>query len=316
MVREMLRGLDALTSSVRCERCKQLITAQDARYSCEACGMSYCTDCSSIFLSRPLDLDAVARPLSSAGLPATRSPLNVMQGDILYCGPDAWGIHHLILVISGMERDQEAVDFLPALRQDSEVWACQTIECTRDRVGREVAWFSTRTFYARHPATGAASMVGSLEPGTLNIEHFDSPVPVKLLMHPLRKGYGGPPLDPEVFDQAVQLSAVVSQKWGLSTALKGLFSLQECLDPDDYPSPGSRRALLEELSARWSSSPICSSVVIMVWQYYFKIACGSSDAAAKHILRWMPLLPDKTMPSVLLKVLTKLGWVLRGNLDA
>merc|ERR1719198_2227543 len=121
-------------------------------------------------------------------------------------------------------------------------------------------------------------------------------------MHPLRKGHGGPEFDTKVFAQAVQLSAVVSQRWGLGTALKGLFTRQESLELDDYPTPGSRRKLLEELTARWSSSPICSSVVIMVWQYYFKTACGSPDSAAQCILRYMPLFSDQTMPSVLLKV--------------
>lgn len=317
VVREMLKGLDALTFNARCDRCKHTITTEDARYSCEACNMSYCTSCSSMLLSTPLDIGSVARPLAAKVLPS-RSPGNVLPGDILYCGPDAWGIHHLILVIGNMEPDPEAAEFLN-LQKDAEVWSCQTIECTRNRVGREIAWFSTRTFYSRCSKTGAAAMIGSLEPGTSTIEHFECPVPVKLLMHPLRSGHGGPPFEAEAFEQAVALSSVLGKRWGLSTALKGLFARhtgQECLDPENYPTPGSRRQLLEELATRWSSNPICSSVVIMVWQYYFKIASGSTDAAAKHILRWMPLLSDSTMPSVLLKVLTKLGWVLRGNLDA
>lgn len=317
VVREMFRGLEAFRSEIRCARCKQSITTQDARYSCEECNISYCTACSANILCKPL-LESVARPLQ--GRQIRRSPSNVMAGDIICCGPDRWGIHHLILVISAMEPDQEALPFLYA-DKDSEVWSCETIECTQTRVGREVPWFRTRTFYVRDPSTGAAAMAGSLEPGTLNIESFETPVPVKLLMHPLRKGYGGPPFDAKAFSQAVQRSAVVSQRWGLATAIKGLFAREESLDPDNYPMPELRRKLMEELTARWSSKPICSSVVIMVWQNYFKIACrsagaGGDDLAAQHILRWMPLLSDKTMPSVLLKVLTKLGWVLRGNIDA
>jgi len=319
VVREMLRGLEALRSgfsSERCARCKNSITTQDARYCCEACDISYCTNCSSKFLSRPLGVESVARPLSVHSKPVKRSPAHVMPGDILCCGPDAWGIHHLILVTGPMERDPEALEFLD-VGNSGEVWSCETIECNRDRVGQGgVAWFSTRTFYRRDVKNSDSSMIGSLEPGTLNIERFESPVPVKLLRHPLRTCSGGPPFDVKAFNQAVHLSKVVSRKWGLGTALKGLFNLQESLNADDYPSPHSRAELLDELTARWSSSPICSSVVIMVWQHYFKIACDGPDAATQHILRWMPLLSDKTMPSVLLKVLTKRGWVMCGNLDA
>jgi len=319
VVREMLRGFEALRSSVLCARCKVAITMEDARYSCDACSISYCTACSTNFLSKPLGLESVARPLCAQVVPVRSSPLNVKVGDILCCGPDAWGIHHLMLVISAMEPDPEAFEFLH-LENSLEAWSCETIECTRNRVGPNgAAWFSTRTFFSRDRATSAAALVGCLETGTLNIELFETPVPVKLLMHPLRKGHGGPTFDVEAFQEAVKLSTDVSQRWGLATAIKGLFTRalgQDCLDPDDYSTAEEREELLEKLSTSWSSSPICSSVVIVVWQYYFKLACSSPDAAAQQILRWIPLLSDKTMPSVLLKVLTKLGWVLRGNLDA
>jgi len=219
-----------------------------------------------------------------------------------------------------MVLDQQAADIL-GYPPEVELWSCPTIESTRNRKGRDHAWFPTMTIYSRDLTTGDAAMVGVREPNTLHFEHFDKPIPVKLLMHPLRRGHGGPPFDAQAFEQAVQLSAVMSQHWGLSTALKAITSMQESLDPEDYPTPDVRRKLLEELTSRWTSRPICSTVVIMVWQYYFKIACGgagpaSEDLAVQQILRWMPVLADKTMPSVLLKVLTTRGWVLRGNLDA
>lgn len=325
VVREMLRGLEALRSFMRCSLCEQLITTEDARYSCGACNLCYCTTCSARMVAAPIDPTNVARPLpalarSQEARTAKGSPRNIMPGDILLCGPDPWGIHHLVLVRGPMALDREAAEIL-GHSSNVELWSCPTIESTRGRVGRDFTWFPAHSLYSRDPVTGHAALVGVREPNTLHFEQFETPVPVKLLMHPLRPGYGGPSFDEQAFEQAVQLSAITSQHWGLSTALRAITSLQESLDPDDYPTIDSRRRLLEELTTRWTSRPICSTVVIMVWQYYFKIASGgggpaSEDTTAQRILRWIPLLADKTMPSVLLKVLTTRGWVLRGNLDA
>jgi hypothetical protein len=213
-----------------------------------------------------------------------------------------------------MELDPEAAPFLSVAGKE-EVWSCSTIECTRHLVGKEMAWYATRTFYSRNPRTGAASLIGYLLPGSCDIDAFEA-VPVKLLMHPMRKGHGGPAFDLKAFQQAVRASAIVSKHWGLGTALRSLFAVEDCLQVDDYPTPQSRRQLFDELVARWSSKAICTSVVIMVWQNYFKISCSSADFATQQILRWMPLLADKTMPSVMVNVLTKCGWILCGNLDA
>jgi len=75
---------------------------------------------------------------------------------------------------------------------------------------------------------------------------------------------------------------------------------------------------MEDLRARRSRKPICSSVAIQVWQQYFELVCGSGpqgvDLAARQILRWMPLYSDATTPSALLKALSKRGWILIDSL--
>lgn len=78
-------------------------------------------------------------------------------------------------------------------------------------------------------------------------------------------------------------------------------------------------ALLKELKGRWNQKPICTSVAIQVWQRYFKFDAGegpaAADKAAQNILRFMPVLSDRTLPSALIKMLSTCGWQLRGNID-
>lgn len=326
VVREMLRGFEELRNGARCMRCQRPITTNDARYACAICGFDLCTGCA----ADPMRLAHQAAGASvNAGIAsppgggAGSGPLGVGPGDVIACGPDAWGIHHVVLVCSDLRPDPRAGQLLEVpLGKDT--FACQIIECTRGQVGTHSAWHPATTFYARDRRTGVATIVGQMEPGTHVIDHVPEPVPVKVLLHPLRAGRGGPAFDAKAFDQAVLNSAVVSQRWGLSTALKAMVGSQESLRPEDYSNAQQRRRLLSELKARWSSLPICSSVIIMVWQYYFLIAAQiaaedpgyADDIAVRRILRWMPLFADETVPSTLLKVLTKHGWLLRGNLDA
>merc|ERR1719188_1180161 len=170
-------------------------------------------------------------------------------------------------------------------------------------------------------ATGSVERIGSMEHGRYHrMQRCQEPLPVKILLHPLRRGHGGPPFVPWAFEQAVQRGAATSQAWGLGTALWAITSGQECLDPADYPDPASRAALLRDLHKCWASQPICTSVPILVWQTYFEIACSGAgvqglNLAVQHILEWVPLLSDQTTPSGLLQALTKRGWILRGNLD-
>jgi len=165
-------------------------------------------------------------------------------------------------------------------------------------------------------------MVADIPDGEETLE-LCSPVKVKLLLHPCRPGHAGPALDVATFRKAVEICAEASQGWSLRTGARGFFSRRNTscgLDPDDYPDPNSRRELLQEIHKRWESRPICTSVIIMVWQRYFEMIAGrgpqAEDAAVQNILRWMPLFSDKTLPSALIKELSKCGWVIRGNLDA
>jgi len=200
-----------------------------------------------------------------------------------------------------------------------DVFCCETIESTRAVQGKQIVWYAALTFFARNRKTGEAFMVADIARGSSTLELEAEPVKVKLLMHPMRPGHGGPTFNPQAFQEALQMAAETSKHWSLRTAVKGFLNRRDAegMDPDDYSDSQARATLLEDLERRWDMRPICTSVAIMVWQRYFKIVGSkNSDEAAKLILRWMPLFSDKTLPSALVKELSKCGWIVRGNLDA
>jgi len=254
-------------------------------------------------------------------------PMQVQPGDIFLCGPDRWGIHHVVMSIGQMRPAPEAgpmlVQDMPELR-NMDIFSCETIESTHSSLttGQEIVWYASKNFFARNRVTGEAVILGDIGRGSDTLEWFEQPIKVKLLMHPLRPGHGGPAFDPRAFQQALEISARASQHWSIRTAVNGIMNRRELqgLDPNDYPDAQSRSALMHDLQKRWEKRPICTSVAIMVWQRYFALSSGPGpqgiDTAVQQILRWMPLLSDKTLPSALIKELSKCGWVMRGNLDA
>lgn len=301
-----------------CDSCDNQIGVEDACYTCSSCKNSICMHCCSHLQDHAKYIVGFHLPPQVAQPPFKS---NISAGDVFYCGPDRWGIHHVILACGPLVPDLEVMHFMNG-RPGEEAYSCMTIESSQEMEGENMSLYFTRSMFFRNVATGEAVWTGSIEledDGPVITQSV--PVPVKTLLHPLRPGYGGPPFDPFAFERAVRKCARLCSNWGLRTALKAFASNEECLDPTDYPDFSSRLKLLVELRERWTSRPICSSVVIIAWQIYFEIVCSSAgphmeEFAINHILRWVPVFSDSTAPSVLLKTLTKCGWVLRGNIDA
>mmetsp|Transcript_25217 Transcript_25217/g.46272 ORF Transcript_25217/g.46272 Transcript_25217/m.46272 type:complete len:501 (-) Transcript_25217:64-1566(-) len=313
-----------------CTCCSKPITHRDARYICPKCKYCVCMDCSAKQLgrreTRPLPPTAGLRPEQEA------RPDKVSAGDILLVGPDSWGIHHVVLSRGRMRPDPEAGEWiksewaqdggkvLPNI-EELDFFSCDCIESTRSSRGKEQIWYPSRKFFARNKRAGQAFWVAEtyMDEGDL-LELAYEPVQVKLLLHPLRPGHGGPTFVPEAFVEAMKLSAKDSKHWSIKTALKGFRSKKKSLiEAESHSDRESRIELLQDLRRRWDERPICSSVAIIVWQRYFDLAAGhgpdAEDRAAQDIIRWMPLLPDKTLPAILIQELSKCGWVMRGNLD-
>jgi hypothetical protein len=328
VVREVWNKISWWHYQTDCDVCGNRITSKDGRYYCKDCKYSVCLECSSKVLANNPAMTAQRLPPTSALYAQVRNftagPERALPGDILLCGPDQWGVHHCIMIIGMMKRDPVATKVIKESAPELEgmdIFSCHTIECSARLRGQDSVWYPAMAYFARNRKTGEATMVADIPDGEEQIELI-SPVKVKLLLHPCRPGHSGPEFDATTFRKAVETCAEMSQKWSLRTAANGVLNRRkiQSLDIADYPDPRSRQELLEEIHKRWDNRPICTSVIIMVWQRYFEMIAGSgpqaADMAVQNILRWMPLLSDKTLPSALIKELSKCGWVIRGNLDA
>mmetsp|Transcript_43308 Transcript_43308/g.137731 ORF Transcript_43308/g.137731 Transcript_43308/m.137731 type:complete len:385 (-) Transcript_43308:114-1268(-) len=294
-----------------CDECGDEIDHEDCFYKCPMCEERYvkCVACAreTLGLRSSHQRDEVA-PL-----------VDIMPGDIFLCGPDKHGIHHVVLARGGLHpADEDMVNMLD-LEPGMEVYACQTIESTQASVGDETWWYPTETLLQRDPYTGAASLVGDLPPNSTCIEVAMEPVPVKVLLHPLRQRGGDPEFDEEAFEEVIQASAEQSQKYAKRTAVHS-FLLSNvklgAIDARDYPTPESREALLEKIHQSWEQRPICASVAVKCWQRYLEAVSDGPEETVERILDLMPHWCHRSTPSLMVSTLTNHGWVLLNSFDA
>mmetsp|Transcript_56060 Transcript_56060/g.103743 ORF Transcript_56060/g.103743 Transcript_56060/m.103743 type:complete len:560 (-) Transcript_56060:79-1758(-) len=319
-----------------CDKCGEEIPQEDARYYCKECNHSLCMKCGAKQMNLCVSTNVQAPlgsmiPTDEAFTPRTtrtasghdRLPSHIMPGDIFLCGPDKNGIHHVVLCCGPVRLSEEHREVLEATRSE-QVFVCQTIESTHLEEGRTTCWYPCRSLFKRSLKTGETRLVGDVDNETGQVTLAETEYPVKVLLHPLRRGHGGPEFDASAYWSAIKISAETSKSWGIKTGLKATVlntvkDRREGLNPDDYPDQESRHALMKSLRKRRVENPICSSVAIMVWQLYFELTSGTGkegeDLAAQSILRWMPCVSNLTAPSAMVKILTKRGWVLRPDFD-
>lgn len=299
-----------------CDRCDVPIKAAEARYECKECEVDICTDCARLLLNPPkvgqgvAGADVFLAAMGGFGFGDSRQLLNVNAGDIFLCGPDRWGIHHVILALTPLTPEPHLKADLQG-SPDDEVFGCETVESTQGVRGEHTHWYLTRTLFRRSRG-GVVHLVADFRHTCGTLEVATTPVPVKVLLHPLRTG-----LDAQAFQGTVMELASESKKYGWGTGVRAFLGDRHNLDADRFPNQESRRKLLGALRARRMSRPICASVAISVWQRYFEATCRENpDMAVKNIFRYMPVYPDATTPSALVKALTKCGWVLHNSFDA
>lgn len=309
--------------SPSCAECGSRISARSASFFCKECRRSLCMECATSAQAAPARQPPLDEVHGFDRIGQLWSPSDVLPGDIFMCGPDRWGIHHIILCRGPMQTiprgvQKKMVDYSPCLGE-YELFECNTIESSRPLKGSDYPWYPATTYFGRpksdESSGGELVIIGDMADKSNTIGINKQFVPVKLLLHPLRPGFGGPPIDVEKFQTAVRLCAGDSKKWSKRTAVSAIIARRCNLNPQDYCDMAARSLLMEDLRRRWSKRPICSSVAIQIWQRYFDLVSGSgptgTDLAAQQILRWMPVLSDKTAPSALLNVLSISGWVLR-----
>lgn len=303
VAREML-NLVRCSQITCCDTCHDPIDVQEgAWYRCKDCNLDRCLQCTMALGIK-----------SECGYEVQDTLSEVQAGDIFYTGPDAWSIHHTILARSRMkEADPEIAEALEA-PPGAELFECHTIESTRALTGEATAWYATLSFFMR--VGEVTKLVADLPPDSETIQVFESPVPVKVLMHPLR----GTRLDEHIFNEAIVQGACKAQRYGRRQAVKAFLSLAMTpgnrmeIKPKEFGTPKRRARLLRDLHKRWSRRPICAALCVKVWQMYFELLgreAGQEDKALTEILRWMPVYCDRITPSALVKVLTERGWELR-----
>jgi len=303
VAREILNVVRASWTST-CDACDQPMNIHaDAFYRCRACNIAFCMDC-------------VHERLQRTGLntPGDEDPLlEVMAGDIFFFGPDHWGIHHTVLSRGSMSTTHLDMVELLEVPPGAEVFQCPTIESTRSSRGKDTEWYPATTYFQR--VDGETLVVADLGIGSKELQVADPPVPLKVLLHPLRDGR----FNLQAFRQAVDEGSETADQYGRRQAVRAWLAqalnhgVPEIIAAEAFPDVESRAGLLEDLHECWEQKPICSALCIKVWQMYFEQmgrSAGRLDEAIQQIIRWMPVYSDRTTPRPLLQALTARGWVL------
>jgi len=286
-----------------CHGCEEELDDSSAVYRCKECDLYYCNACAREQLG-----------LGSYDEGSATSSCSLLPGDIFLCGPDKFGIHHVILARSATEEADPEVTALLDVPPGMEVLAVQTIESTQGSVGDETWWYPTTSFFQRCPSTGQLHLVADLPPDSRVLERASDPVPTKLLLHPFRSEAGALGFDDAAFNEVIERAAKKSRKYGKRTAVRsavgGLVKRGLIGSLGDFPSPGDRAQLLEEIRKSWRNKPICASVAIKCWQMYFERTRSSPDEAVQYMLAYMPHWCHLSTPSAMVGTLTRCGWVL------
>lgn len=254
--------------------------------------------------------------------------MTLLPGDILFCGPDPVGVHHVILMISPLMRcmDTQVIQIM-SIPPDFEVYTCETIESNlTHHSGMEgdsdfSFWYRTKAYFSRDKHLGDCFLVGDWPSPDKAFELAQNPVRVKVLTNPIRAEFNET-FDQDAWDEAVEQGLSTATAYGAFTALRGgLMANHAELMGHNFLTPQKREELLRKLQKHWTSKDICASVAVKVWQMYFlavgeKMAEDGEDWALRQILKFMPLYSDQITPSELIRVLTMHDWDMHGNFDS
>lgn len=187
----------------------------------------------------------------------------------------------------------------PKGEREPQVWKVAIIECTRLRSGMSRSEVVLRV----DPQSGCLTMIGELIPmseGEVRLGITDGE-PAELWQSPaaLRQG-----LRSDLLIESLEELEAEGGTWSFATAAQALYHRSAKLDDEADSSE-----LLELVQQCWESPPICTSVVISLWQRYLcKFAFASGWDEVDSILHWMPLRADRGLPGELLSTMQRCGW--------
>lgn len=175
-----------------------------------------------------------------------------------------------------------------------EVWIVRTAECKRSaehgiHISDHILYFSE----------GGQMMAAAEE-----LEHqflkFKEPVKVEVWQSPVEVRED---LRLEMMCEILADMREQALPWSWTTALRA-FSFSA-----EVPRGYDRKRMLAEIRRAWDANPICSSLVVVFWQRYLHQAAKLRSAdPLDWILRWMPLVADRTLPGEMLNAMHGCGW--------
>eukprot|EP00746_Dinoflagellata_sp_MGD_P157157 gnl/MRDRNA2_/MRDRNA2_86121_c0_seq2.p1 gnl/MRDRNA2_/MRDRNA2_86121_c0~~gnl/MRDRNA2_/MRDRNA2_86121_c0_seq2.p1 ORF type:complete len:364 (+),score=48.65 gnl/MRDRNA2_/MRDRNA2_86121_c0_seq2:514-1605(+) len=312
--REMCGPWNKCRYDTECDVCGEQILWDAARHRCKSCNCDVCTRCAEQLQSGTMPLPGRSGGYGQPGVPP------IEMGDVIFAGPDGWGIHHIILVTGWLEHSPHFNGEVGA-HPHAEVYCFECIESTSHDSGPDSAWVPTLKLCYVDPNTREIYCQGEIVEGTKFLGYFDPPRQLKVLQQPFRFNASELPFDHNLFLEAVNDQKINSKKWSLATAVQALVAdrtNRESYHIEKYEDdPEARALLLEKIERSWTRKPICSSVAIAVWQCYLLSAWTAAapgpegeDKAVEDILRWIPLICGRAAPYDLMKTLSKCGWQL------
>jgi len=244
----------------------------------------------------------------------------VLPGDVLFVqGMGSWllGVGtaggpfgHVMLVVERPECIQsfsEKGRFLAPVwpPRAEKIWLLRVLECTRSRANLHVA----ELLLHADQETGALILLGELSDSECHVDTTEQQVELWQSPDPLRKTFSE-----VLFTDALQETlADDSKAWSWTTAARCLLRPTRSLGMEEDTD-----LVVREVMAGWAAEPICTSVVISLWQrYLFKVAESygpaeiSSAKAAELVTQWMPLRADSCLPGDVMRVMQKCGWTAR-----
>jgi len=184
----------------------------------------------------------------------------------------------------------------------SEIWALRIIESMRQVGGLHEA--ETYVYVDKH---GHLILIGENDVGELffqdheKLELWQSP---QELRNSIRFDLMAEALD--------EMRAQIGESnWSVTTAARAVLTNANI-------TKGTMEA---EVAACWQQEPICTTVVIVLWQRYLcKLAQALSAAGnivkpIDLIMRWMPLKADRGLPGELLQTMQNSGWCRVGKIN-
>jgi len=187
------------------------------------------------------------------------------------------------------------------------LWQIPTMECTSGVPGLHV---TSQLAYVEEP-TGSFVLLGEVRDspqGPDFTEYEDAAVEFWRAPYKLRQSFR-----PDVMSKVVGDMKQCEASWSFYTALRAV--LRSAHVDGSGTSESERLWILQELQECWESDPICTSVVIELWQRYLcELALHSGGAhalaAAELVLRWMPLKADRALPGDLLGTMLRCGFTM------